>query len=433
MKKRATVKRIGSMLMTLALMVAMIAPGVAMPAYAAGYTVSGTYQINGVELPKESTFTLYKVGSFGRDEQDPGKSILVLDPAIIENGFQGDINLKIDRSDYADTDAGTQEWTDAWLEQAKTLADWVSVQSDVSYLSPQTTTTANGKFSFDNVENGLYLLIGGPRQKVGKEGNDSSYYTPAPMFVQVLNGNVDLSIKPVEEHVKDFSVKKLWDDEKKEALRPATIEIDVYYGKEIDRVVEFSEDQTVVTMKRDEKIASVTYTKEGKAVTTYKDGTTSEIDYAFTPYFYPWEAKDIDEEWKVIEVLDDKAAETYGYTTTDETTANVKNFTITNKYDRKKLEITKVTDNLKTAEGTNITVAFKLVGYDKGGDQIYTGNAAAVITESPQKLEVSSIPRNLVRLEVTEVYSGGNYTPDAETKVATFVAAKESDADGAKD
>ena len=384
MDKRTTWKKMLGILLTMVLMV----PCIVMPAYAADgdgpYKITGEYKPNGVTLPAEAEFKLYKVGGFARKADDSSISILQLDEAFTkaEPKYTGNIDLG-----YS---ADGKKWKDEdWMNEALTLSNYLA---DKTFIEPAAATTSDGEFEFSGLSNGLYLLTSKDYQKVSKGGNDFTYYAPRPMFIQILNGNqTGISVKAKEENVKDFKVTKTWIDGDKNALRPTEITVERLYGG--DPV-----DTITLTEKND--------------------------------WTYEWESSEkedkIAKEWTVREVMDEKTAESY-YDTVSENIDNVnhvKLMNITNTYSRYDLEITKNTAELaKLSDGSNITAVFEIVGY-RDGKEVYRTNAGAVIDDKVVKIPVNNIPRNLDEdgLKVTEVYAGGNYTvTPAGSQTATFV------------
>lgn len=391
MNKRTTWKKICGILLTLALMV----PCLVMPAYASDgpYTVSGEYKPNGVVLPADTKFELFAVGGFDRKADDPSISILKIDDAIKDAGYTGNISLG-----YKTNASGAEsKWDkDDWLNDAKTLSDFLVDKKDKFEYT--TATTSNGEFSFSGLGNGLYLLRSDDKQKVrtgSSTDNDFTYYSPVPMYIQVLNGNVTgISVKSSEENAKDFRVTKIWEnDSDKTVLRPSEIKIEILYGDQVFETQTLNEENN---------------------------------------WSYFWEAdKDhLAKQWIVREVMDDSTAENYYCTTSSvpDEANHLKLIKLTNTYSRYDLEIVKNTDKLaKLSDGSNITAVFEVVG-TKDGKEVFRTSAGAVIDETTKKLTVKNIPRNLDSLKVTEVYAGGNYTASpAGAQEATFIAATVAD------
>lgn len=391
MKKRTTWKRICGLLLTLALIV----PCLVVPAYAfdGSYTVSGQYLPNNVPLPADTEFELYLVGGFARKADDPAISILQLNDAIKAEGYTGNISLGYKNAGTAEE----AEWSDQdWLDEAKTLSDWI-VDKKEKFESAK-TTTSYGAFSFYGLSNGLYLLRSDDRQRINNGGdgsNEASYYSPVPMFIQVLNGNVTgIGVKAKEENVKAFRVTKIWaNDSDKTVLRPSQITIERLYGGE----------------KYDEQVLS------------------DDNNWTFS-----WEATEeqLEKEWTVREVMDDSTALNYSCATreTIDKEGHLKQITLTNTYSRCYLEIIKNTDKLaKLTDGSNITAVFEVAGF-KNNKEIFRRNSGVVIDDTSKKLIVNNIPINLDRLEVTEVYAGGNYSASpGGAKQAEFIAADTAD------
>ena len=191
------------------------------------YTVTGTFEIND-EAPKEPfSFSLYKVGTFGRQD---GKVTLELDEKIKE-ALPIEVDLSIDKSDYdTDTEAGEQKWQNDWLKQAKIIADYLPSGTKEAGKG---TTDEDGSFIIvPGVENGLYLLVGKSvfEDSEKDENGCTVIWTAQPMLVMVLNEEVDLIVKPLKETVPiKYTVIKSWQDTGHEKVRPKEIKVEVYY------------------------------------------------------------------------------------------------------------------------------------------------------------------------------------------------------------
>jgi len=92
------------------------------------------------------------------------------------------------------------------------------------------------------------------------------------------------------------------------------------------------------------------------------------------------------------------------------------------------LELTKVLDGYVDAgTDSNVTMAFKVVGYDADGSEVYSTHVGMTFSKDDvdpdtgtyrKTAKLKDLPR-AARYEVTEVYSG-NYTPDAAVKQAEY-------------
>ena len=175
------------------------------------------------------TFNLYKVGGY-----DGGN--FILDPDY------PDVNVLIPKKeDYDKTrKPGDPTWDEAWLAPAAALANHIQHPAGGESPSPVMTYSnvmPGDSMTYSTDENALYLLIGDTVRY------DNKYYTPSPIFTRTLNGEetytldaeTKISIDPV---VYEHSLMKVWDDnDNAGGVRPAAIEVGVYYGSQlIDRV-----------------------------------------------------------------------------------------------------------------------------------------------------------------------------------------------------
>ena len=196
------------------------------PACAEGegtHTVSGSYkeQLPGDMDYEGITFKLFKVGHLDG-------ATLVLDISVPTDVTQPD--LSIQRSDYPDTDEGTQAWTKDWLAQAKIVADYLPEEAESA--GGEAKTDADGKFTFPNaVPDGLYLLTSTDDPRIAASGDTKAAWSPQPMLVLVDGKDVTVTVKPTSTPlVDDYSVVKIWDDKDYESDRPESIDVEIYYN-----------------------------------------------------------------------------------------------------------------------------------------------------------------------------------------------------------
>lgn len=197
------------------------------------YEVSGQYSINSSmtdvdEMPAglaATTFHLYKVGHF--EGEDP---VFVLDEAYAD--IPVSIPLDYEKDDFESEDA----WTRAWLDSANTMSNYVKEETLVSTFQ----SAPDGSFTVSGVENGLYLLKG-DSQKITDypTAGQDSYWWPQPMYVKVLNGNVDIGVKPQTELITKLQIVKTWqgDEKVKDTVRPASVTAEIYYDNELRETV----------------------------------------------------------------------------------------------------------------------------------------------------------------------------------------------------
>ena len=382
-KKRRLIGRIPGILLLTMLMLVMMGAAVSQ-VYAEGEnTLEGKFTVNGVDL-EPTTFTLYKVGHFERDTTT-GKSYLALDSEVGQLPVDVTVDLSIEKEDYKDAEDPDAEWTEAWMTSAKTLADYIETDAGlVEKLSRGTAVTdGDGVFSFSGLENGLYLITG-TRQKIeGTDGN-STYYWPRPMLVMVLNGSVNgttrVEPKPGSENVKDFMVRKDWaKDELVKPLRPDGIDVEIYYGDELQETINLNE---------------------------------------LNHWSYSWETNKVEQEWRCIEKLTEADAANYYVTTTetysgDTAHGSTKIITLTNTYERYDLSIVKNTPvYIQHSEQVSTAVVFDLTGKNADGKTVWHTQAGMSISgPGEETITVKNVPRNLAELWVKEIYTG-NYKPD---------------------
>ena len=395
--------------LALALMVAALFV-VSVPAFAAeNHTVSGT--ISNLDVDKESQtlpevdvpsfdgkeFRLYKVGTFGRN--DEGKSYIVSKYDI------ADLDLDITQGED-ETDAA---YTIRWLVEAQKIANHIRASAadpDVDTIKPDYTTTISGNaFSFTGTEQnpldiGVYLLIGDDLVVKGDDGK-KVVWSPCPMLIQVLNDDVTgIGIKTIHTpyNVKEFSILKSWDDAGHEALRPDTISIKVYYRD--------AEDGTDKLYKEVQLKKSENYTYSEK-----------NIDSVKASYFFIDEDLE-SENYRMVELKQD--------TFNDEERSQ--SITFTNKYDRYRLKLLKkMPAFIANGDQATTTFVFEVKGYDEEaegqGKEVYSTRVGLQVEqgETEKPIEVPDIPRTVKRITVKEIYFGG-YTPnpsDAQTATVT--------------
>ena len=342
-------------------------------------------------ISPDTQFELYKVGSF------------VVGPPYVElDEPYSEMGVSLPSWTKEESEAQPVAWTKDWLQCAKTLDNNIKAMSD----KPEPIlidVNSDGTFSKENLEKGLYLLRGDsqPIENYPKTGV-TSYWWPQPMLVSILSDNVEIHVKPMSGVVHHMKVVKDWQwpsgisESVKKLVQPKTIQVELYYGETLKKTV------------------------------TLPDADNN--------WYFKWDtAPDEDDpnEWSVKEVIQDDPA-----TKIDESKEFYKNFTvtvgevqtvgneevitITNKYDRDSLELTKTLDSFVESGGGSILLSFELSGY-KGDTRIYhkfVGMTFDANSGDSQTLPVKDIPLGLDRLMVKEV-SSSYYTPDKVEKEAT--------------
>jgi len=381
--------------LALALMVAALFV-VSVPAFAAEgpYTVSGTVsnlevvdktdsEGKGIEPYTDGPsfdgkkVTLYRVGGFAR--KDDGTSYLKLDKTYFPAGLA---NLEIAKGD------DEEAWTIEWLGQAQIVANHLATLE--TKPESKEDTIENGTFSFTQLENGLYLLIGNSVEQI--DGDKKYVWSPCPMFVMVLNGDVtDLGLKVERKPVVEkHKVQKQWSDDGHEDARPDSVMIQIWFQPTGDAAAKQFGDP--VELKKEDS------------------------------YAYDWETDWVNGSFFVVEKMEDQTDESmkhnyylsdYVETYTDD--EEVQWIKITNNY-RHKLEIVKEMPTFVLHPGdVTTTFAFEITGYD-GETPVYHTFVGAQFAqgETSKKLEVADIPCGLSRLAVKEIYSGAYQSNPAE-------------------
>ena len=352
-----------------------------LPSYADGaFSVSGSYKENLPEAmdPSGVTFELFKVGGF--------------DGPNLKLDFDAPVDLSISKDAYEDSDEGTAKWQEAWLEQAKIVAQYLPEGSEPAGTA---ATDANGDFAFAApVENGLYLLISNDDPKIVDEGDQKFAWSPQPMLVMVLNDSVSLTIKPISEPiVKKHTVVKTWTDEGHGDVRPESIDVEIYYNF---KAGEENEPVETVTLDADNN------------------------------WSYSWESDKVNAEWTVKEVMTDDIEKNYSVTIVDnaDAEADAATHNITNTYARYSLKLLKKMPTfLDVGEQVTPSMSFEVRGFDEAGEQVYYTLAGMSFTkaEAEKEIELKDIPRTVKSITVKELYAGGAYEVQGDNpKTAEF-------------
>ena len=488
MKQFTTLKRIWSLFLTLAMVVAM---GVTtLPAYAAtGGTISVKYEPNGVSISEPTQFELYKVGNFGHF--DDGKVSIDLTPDFATCG--------VDLNDIAPLDEDATEedkdaWNNKWLAKASDLESWVKGAKDkpatiwegaLASGSSQILTEGGAAKQFNN---GIYLLIG-YEQKVGEY-----YWAPVPVLMMVLNNNVTFDIvdsasgsvvKTVKRPVAYKHVlNKIWDDKGHEDARPKTIKVDILYaGKVIDTVTlgdkeaggigswtytwysqeaegRYYASKGITTEKLNENNGYKIDLPQGDGVWNVSEQQTDDLKYytwslehkSYVDYKTSSQQTDGSGQEPAEGSGDAEPAEGSGDGTSAEGgTAEqekpdadyIETFNLTNKFETRRVRIKKHLINyLNHNDGketyANATVAFDVKGYIGDSTTPVYHNQVGMTFKNPgnQEIVLNNIPVKVTRVVVEEIYStnyevvGDNPIEKDITKEGDVVIEKDTLADG---
>ena len=428
MKKRATGKRIGSMLMTLALMVAMIAPGVAMPTYAAapGGSIYITYN-PGVDDLKATNFTLYHVSGF---DSSSGTSTLVPEGWVSASGADLDIAVPETEEEKAEG----SEWNKKWLSSAQTLATYLNSleTKPESAWSGTLTPGVEAQKIGGTYEGGIYLLVG-EEQKIGDK-----IWWPVPVLIQVLNG--DTNFKMTNQELKmgskaaiyKHTVTKMWNPDDPEDAMPEAINFGIKYGDtQIDTVVLNKANNWSYTWYSYNEESGGTYTSkdpEDKDAVGVATKILNEGNNFAAPYDpasgTSWQA------YEMRETDDDRDNVKYYSVVTTSTPFDqdsihpAETFTVTNTFATSQLKITKHLENYLSQAGANATVVFKVTG-KIGSKTVYENNVGMTFTgKGDQTITLKNLPYDLDELTVEEVYAT-NYKVEGKA-VKTYKAGSEN-------
>lgn len=125
--------------------------------------------------------------------------------------------------------------TESWVNLAYTLESYV-VSERIPYDFIERTSDS-GRIAVENIDKGLYLIIGEQSESEGK------VYTPAPVLITVPNRDEEgmwddqvvldytgkVSIKEIYD---EYTVRKDWIDDGYESKRPEQIKVDLYMVSE---------------------------------------------------------------------------------------------------------------------------------------------------------------------------------------------------------
>ena len=350
--------------------------------YAANYPIEITFN----ESLGETTYDLYYVGTFGEN----GKFVFVDDQLQAALG---------DPPNYKKEPGKEDEWRENWLNAASTAKEYItSLDSPNKYLVESKRTDAK-TFTFDGTfEEGFYLIVGSSVKTKDPDTGKITFCWPMPMYIRVLNGKAEYSLKPAYGYANTLSVMKVWDDEGYKDLRPESITIHRQY---ID----------------------------GERVKVKEDITLPKIVEGEEVWYYEWDPEEDELDpnaWDVTEEITPEIEYNYAVKITSETVEGKTQFTVTNTYARQALEITKtMQDYINNRDDSLQDFVFEISGYAKaedveeGKDPIYhhySGLSFGINSPAEDTAFVGGIPATVTYITVKETYSG-NYKPDGDTTV----------------
>ena len=261
-KVKNTFKSICAMALATALLIAGLIYPASLDVYADGQLHVKLVGMDGVgDGFPGFTFELYKVGTLGREVHE-------LDPAY------ADLGVKIPAADAFDPSKadGGSEWQETWMSSAASLANHIKHPADgetpASPIATFSGITPGKSITYDATRDDLYLLVGSTVEY------DNAYYTPLPMFLWNVDAQgIDTVIK-IKKTTKVFkhNLMKTWSDNNNAAgVRPAAIEVGIYYGSQlIDKVkLGGSHGEWTYSWKSEESGDTYCYigTKDGQEIT----------------------------------------------------------------------------------------------------------------------------------------------------------------------
>ena len=380
-----------------------------MSSYAAGdiNVQIGEIQGAGNDFPG-FTFDLYEVGAYDGPDFKLNDSF---------KDVQG-VNVQIPRKEDYDKQKkpGDPSWEEAWQQSAKNLANYIKTPAEgAAAIAPVQTFNnikAGTPVRYHSDKNALFLLVGHTVQY------NKQNYTPVPMFVRTLNGEetytvgtAKVEITPV---VYDHALAKEWSGEPTgaaAALRPAAIDVGIYYGSTLIDTVTLGGEGGEWTYSWKSEESGNKYKYIGS------NGTTKE----FTPQGDPvWSVREFTSESEMKSDAAKAAAGNlrfYSPDCTPKTSATAESFIITNTLTYKSLELEKVIDGYYEGD-QNATFSFLVKGFKEGNNTEtpdYTNHIGITMNANEGVLRsmpatLNYIPADITRIEVTEEYSG-NYTP----------------------
>ena len=356
--------------------------------FAAGsYSVSGTYSASdsqgGSVDVGETTYKIYHVADFDKDNPAMFK--------FLEQYSNVGAGLNFTKKQFGEegkSDEEAVQWREAWMDSAETISNYVQ-ESDLK----GTYKSSDGKFQFTGLENGLYLLTGSSSEITDDAGN-KIYLWPRPMYVMILNGDAEVSMKPASETAEKYTVYKTWEgipEDREKLVKPVSIDVKIFYGGTDDSHL--------------------------KETVTLDEGN----DWTYS--WYVGKDENDPSKWIVQEVLTDDMKDTFTVSTienySEETRTKVIN--IKNTYDRKDLEIVKTLSDYISQGNTEQGFVFMVTAYAGGKEQFsrFVGITFAEQDGATDKVILKDISKEVDRIVVKEVYSG-NYTPDEAEKEAVF-------------
>ena len=352
--------------------------------YAAEYPI----EIKFDETKGETTYDLYRLGTFG----DNGEFVFV------DNELA---DLLGEAPNYKIETEGKEKWEEDWMNAALTAKNAISTfgPPENNKYCVASMKTAEKTFTFkdtvtskDTFDEGFYLIVGSSVKTTDPATGKVTYCWPMPMYIRVLNGKAEYSLKPGYGYATTLSVMKDWQDEGHEDVRPESIKISIFHNSELRETV------------------------------------TLPINGAWV---YSWETDQGEESpdgWTVVEertpeIKSNYSVEYSGY----EKMPDSWRYTITNTYDRKSLEIVKtMKDYINNRDESLQDFVFEISGYEHEGDEepvfhIYKGLSFGINSPAQDTALIDEIPAYVQHIIVKETYSG-NYKPEGDT---TVVAVKE--------
>ena len=434
------IKTIGALVLAVVLAGSFGAFGPKQTMAAGGAATVALARAEGLSDNTEFSFEMYKVGHFS----GPG---LVLDDAV--SGSNADVNFPADSEEAEDVRAKRM------LDSANVLTAYIDNNKIELDAVAEFTLKPGGSRSVQVSENALYLV----RSHTIRDGAEGAKHnwTPQSVYVAVLDGDstITISNEVVTKIVRtpvtlNHQVRKEWDQNIPDGLKPEAIFVNVRYGNKIVDTVKLTEEKSW-TYKWSSEEDGDTY----KYIGTDDEGNAKIVE--FQPEGDPkWscdeilDAQDYTEKFEEIayssatprafsdaDIAAIKKAALRFKTSEEEVTPpgeidkdpenqakQISLHKLTNIYSKKSLELTKKLDGYVDAgDRSNVTLAFRVIAKDKRGNELYNNVIGMAFSKDgeidsegryTQTKVINDLPANTDEVTVTEVYSG-QYDGD-ETK-----------------
>jgi LPXTG-motif cell wall-anchored protein len=209
---------------------------------------------------------------------------------VAEETESGEIDME-EAFQPASVDLDEEGTANSWSAGATTLESYLvaeAAEGDPIAPEAEAITDENGVAVFENVPQGLYLLVG--EQTIDEDREPITIYTPMAMLISLTEENEDFdkggitvyakgSSRTVSGEYTDLSVVKMWKDEGHEEERPTQVTVTLYADEEAVETVELNADNnwSYTWTELDDSVRwylSETDVPENYTVSVVQNGTT---------------------------------------------------------------------------------------------------------------------------------------------------------------